>query len=98
MSLQLILDLLNLLLRLLNELNNKFAQDVDFALKLIPLGGSQTTLGQQPIQACKLLGSPGVGASKLVEDTDVVVSVGVLSRLLKLLSLLADLGGDLSDV
>lgn len=100
-DLQLILDLLNLLLDLLDLLPglllHKLAKDVGLLLDLVTLGRGQSTLGKYTVQANKLLGDPIVVRAQLVEDTDIVLSIGLLSSVGKALSLLLDLRGNISD-
>lgn len=93
-SLQFILDLLSLL----SSLFGKLTQDIGLALDLISLGGSETTLLQNVFESSKLLGDIAVALVQLVEYTHVVLSVLVLRTLLKSLSLLLNLGSNISQI
>lgn len=90
--LQLILDLLNLLSHRLSKL----PEDVRLALDLITLGRGHATLGQNPIQAGKLLRNVVVAAAQLLEDADIVLGVCKLRRVGQLLDHLLRLGEQVS--
>lgn len=92
------LELLLGILSLLSNLLDKLAQDIGLALDLVTLSGSKAALGEDTVQARKLLGGIALALVELVEDAHVVLGVLVLSILLELLGLLLDLGSDVGDL